>query len=149
MGTRCTWIGLLFKQWTISELWMLLSSFFGRQVSIFSNVYTEKSSNFQFMPINLLHIIPLLARKKIKHCIISLAGADWEYCLVLSKVLDSYDFSVCETSNNGSWWRVKLTLYWIAYLWWPQQDLAPKIISLSSDRLMSCLRLGKNHRTCI
>ena len=36
--------------------------------AIFSNAYTEKIFNFHFMPINLLHNIQLLARKKIKDC---------------------------------------------------------------------------------
>jgi hypothetical protein len=59
--------------------------------AIFSDVHTEKHFNFHFMPINLLHIIQLLARKKIKNCIFSLAGADFIFlCKHCNYFLNSF-----------------------------------------------------------
>jgi hypothetical protein len=61
------------------------------KAAIFSDGHTEKHFNFHFMPINLLHIIRLLARKKIKNCIFSLAGPDFIFlCKHCNYFLNSF-----------------------------------------------------------
>jgi hypothetical protein len=90
--------------------------------------YPEKHFNFHFMPINLLHIIQLLARKKIKNCIFSLAGADF---IFLCKH--------CNYSWIASWVALLSSHRLISFhLHIGKNDTAGKIHAWQSIRLTTC-----------